>query len=94
MQKVRSENRARCRSVERARRQQVTDEDVQRRILLYMDRHPEGVPAAQMTAWLRSIRKFETNIQNIERALYKLRDDGKLACANKVWYARRTQSSR
>lgn len=62
---------------------------IETRILRYMGNHPEGVPSRQMTAWLQSIRRYDITWQDIENALYRMRDDGTLACTNKVWHKRR-----
>jgi hypothetical protein len=59
-----------------------------KRVLRYLQTHPEGVSGKQITAWLWSIQKVPVRLQDIEEILYALRDAGEIAIANGLWYKR------
>lgn len=66
------------------------------RVLRHLRRHPGGVPADLMHAWIASVRRYgglgarpEDRESNYNRALSELTRDGLVACTNGVWWARR-----
>ncbi len=61
---------------------------LRKRVLRYLQTHPEGVSGKQITAWLWSIQKVAVCLQDIEEILYALQDTGEIAIANGLWYKR------
>jgi hypothetical protein len=59
-----------------------------KRVLRYLQTHPEGVSGKQITGWLWSIQKVPVTLQDVEHVLYHLRDAGQIAVANTLWFKR------
>jgi len=61
--------------------------DIETKLLRYLGRWPEGLSTARMRAWIDSCRKHGGYTPSeYEGALYSLRDSGRVACVNGVWY--------
>ena len=60
---------------------------IETKLIRYLYRWPEGLSTTRMAAWIASCRKDDgyTN-KEYESALYSLRDSGRVACVNKIWY--------
>ena len=61
---------------------------VDARIVRHLDRHPEGVDALTLRAWLASCRKVVFSFWDVDEALGRLQTLGEIHCANKIWYRR------
>lgn len=62
-------------------------EAAETKILRYLMRHPSGVSGSQIDAWLDSCRKDGGFIYaEMCAAKTSLRDSGRIACTNGVWW--------
>jgi hypothetical protein len=59
------------------------------KVTQYLARWPEGLTSARMGAWINSCTKHEGYTpKEFESALRFLRDSGRIAIANGIWYPR------
>ena len=62
---------------------------VETKVIQYLARHPDGLGTLSMNAWIDSCtRGGGYFFQEYMSALYSLRDSGRIAFANGVWYLR------
>jgi hypothetical protein len=65
-------------------------EDICSRILRYLGSHPSGLSTDAMASWIRHCTKLGGyTMREYEAALTQLRDSGRIAIANKIWYQRK-----
>lgn len=65
-------------------------EYVESRLLRYLSTWPEGLSSDRMGAWIHSCsRGGGYSEKEYQGALYSLRNSGRIAIANDVWYIRR-----
>lgn len=65
-------------------------EDIESRLLRYLGTWPEGLTSDRMGAWIHSCSKQGGYSESeYQQALYRLRDSGRIAIANKIWYLRK-----
>lgn len=65
-------------------------ESVEGRLMRYLSTWPEGLSTDRMGAWIRSCFKGGGySEREYEAALKSLRDSGRIAIANSVWYIRK-----
>jgi hypothetical protein len=63
--------------------------DLRLRILRWLTRHPEGVPNAQMLAWVDSCTRFGGYTSaEARQTLFQLRHESEIACTNGLWHRR------
>ena len=57
------------------------------KLIVYLSRWPEGLSTTRMQAWIASCRKNGGfTFTEYDDALRSLRDSGRVACVNKIWY--------
>lgn len=57
------------------------------KIIRYLGRHPSGLSTGTITAWIESCRRGGGyTFQELQQALYALRDSGRVAVTNKLWW--------
>ena len=70
--------------------QKPTRIELRLRILRWLTNHPEGVPNAQMLAWVDSCKRFGGYTSGEAReTLFQLRHESEIACTNGIWWRRR-----
>lgn len=63
---------------------------VETKVSQYLARHPDGLGTLRMNAWIESCRRGGYTLKEFNDALRSLRDSGRIAFANGVWYLRGT----
>lgn len=65
-------------------------EEIDSRIMRYLGSWPEGLTSDRMAAWIRSCTKNGGyTAREFEAGLTRLRDSGRIAIANRIWYVRK-----
>ena len=60
---------------------------IETKLVVYLSRWPEGLSTTRMYAWIESCRKDNGYTSaEFDSALKSLRDSGRVACVNKIWY--------
>jgi hypothetical protein len=60
---------------------------IETKLIVYLSRWPEGLSTSRMQAWIASCRKDDGyTMREYDSALISLRDSGRVACVNKIWY--------
>ena len=64
-------------------------DDIEGKLLRYLSGWPEGLTTARMGAWIHSCTRLGGySEREYDDALRKLRDSGRIAIANGIWYLR------
>jgi hypothetical protein len=66
-------------------------EPIDNRIFRYLSTWPEGLSTVRMSAWIQSCtREGGYTLREFDDGLRRLRDSGRIAIANGIWYIRST----